>query len=677
MPDQPSQEAPLVKKRHIPAGGTFSLLRIDPVACVEHLEDPVATAACSNIKGKEYLVYASGATKLFHPDAAYIEVNIIFVMQGQPQDIPSECIDAAMSMPIAPQSSDTHPSGRKAFEMESGQVFPWADCYLSPFAKHVVRCASVLVDERPVCKLNRDGLFRYQLADIEDVNRRQDLKFELKSKQHDATAEQSRSEPVSDFIAQGAEGVGGDNDPGLSERPGGDEETPAKDPDAAHQELAELFRGFIQPEAGEDLTVAKFTYDLSRVKELNDPRLFFVEVREILGIISESLARKESEKEEVARKDAARYDSKTATCHLLLYGAALLTAFFLRLPMSNQGINEIPSTPAGRYIPTFGTFAALRIDPVACVAHLEDSAASAACSKIACKDYLIYAAGISKLFHPDAVFCEIDIIFIQRGQPRDIPERFIDASMTIPIAPQSAGKEHPSGRPPLKMAAGSAAFPWSDCYLSPFANHVVRTANVRVNETPVCLLDDDELMRLDGADMDDVGRQRALRFDHNQAHASASKAPTAVEAVSHTPEDERQEAESSGHAAEPTTEEREEDDKALLYSLIQPEASEELTAVTFTYDLTRSGEFNDPKGFFDEFNDPKGFFDEVQEISRIITESLARKEAAKEDVAKEDAACYDSKTAKLLHGHRLMRALGRVESFIRRILCLSPPADHT
>ncbi|KAF7300622.1 hypothetical protein HMN09_00947400 [Mycena chlorophos] len=324
------------------------------------------------------------------------------------------------------------------------------------------------------------------------------------------------------------------------------------------------------------------------------------------------------------------------------------------------------STPTGRCIPTFGTFAALRVDPVACVAHLEDPTATAACSKIACKDYPIYASGTPKLFHSDAVFTEVNIIFVQRGQPRDFPERFIDASMTIPIAPQSAGKEHPSGRLPLKMAAGSAAFPWSDCYLSPFANHVVRTANVRVNETPVCLLDEDEIMRLDRADMQDVGRQRALRFEHNQVQASASKAHTAVEPVSHTPDEDMEDADSSIHA-EPTAEEREEADKALLYSFIQPEASEELTAVTFTYDLARAGEFNDPKGFFDE----------VQEISRIITESLARKEAAKEDVAKEDAARYDSKTAKLLHGHRLTRALGRVRSFITRMLCLSPPADDT
>ncbi|KAF7300620.1 hypothetical protein HMN09_00947200 [Mycena chlorophos] len=719
MLDQPSQETPPVERDYVPAGGTFSILRIDPVACVEHLEDPVATAACSNINGKDYLVYASGATKLFHPGAAYIEVNIVFVMQGLPQDIPGQFIDAAMSMPIAPQSSDTHPSGREAFELESGQVFPWSNCYLTTFASHVVRSPAVMVEERPLCKLNEDSLFRYQLADIEDVTRQQRLKFGPKSQ---TATQQATSEPGAVFTAQGAECAKEDRNP-SSEPPPEMQET-QEERDTAYQEL---FLGFIQPEAGEDLTVAKFTYDLSRVKELNDPRLFFVEVREISRIISASLARKESEKEEVARKDAARYNSKTgyrvswlepiysfavsfaylqSRVMISLYytalpnaivllsvhedvgsgkcigkqwaqvlflrpqlrvtflNAAVPTALFLRLSVSHGPTEEMAST--GRCIPTFGTFATLRIDPVACVAHLEDPVATAACSKIASQGYLIYAVGTPKLFLSDAVFTEVNIIFVQRGQPRDFPDKFIDATMTVPIAPQSAAKEHPSGRPPLEMAAASPTFPWSDCYLSPFADHVVRTANVDVEENPVWLLDEEELMRFEGADMDDAIRQRTLEFEHKQAQASSSVAPAAVEPAPHSLEEDREDAESSIHA-EPTAEEREEADKALLYSFIQPEASEELTAVTFTYDLARAGEFNDPKGFFDE----------VQEISRIITESLARKEAAKEDVAKEDAARYDSKTAKLLHSHRLTRAVGRVRSFITRMLCLSPPADDT
>ncbi|KAF7300619.1 hypothetical protein HMN09_00947100 [Mycena chlorophos] len=636
------KDAPPPRRGFVPEAGAFALMTLDPIASLEYLNDPEAIEAGQKLECKDYAVYVTGARQLLNPAAKYREERIHFILPSLPADDRSQHLDASMSMPIFPATH--HPTGRAPLRPSGSFEWPWPS-YVSAFIKTIVRCANVVTVDPKQCGLDFDGQLQFVRYRDEDEDIQQERQEMLQPLPQPPASEV----PAAEFVPPSPEPAATSPSTGaaLLEQPPsplvldaianetGHGSSEQNDPEE-EAVVADLLALLLQHEAGEEVPAVSFTHDLSRIQEIRDPRGFFEEVHKLAEIAQQSKLRAAAQKITAAENDAAIYDEKT-------------------------GIDKMASTPTGRYIPTFGTFAALRIDPVACVAHLEDPAATAACSRITCKDYLIYAAGISKLFHPDAVFCEIDIIFIQRGQPRDIPERFIDASMTIPIAPQSAGKEHPSGRLPLKMAAGSAAFPWSDCYLSPFANHVVRTANVRVNETPVCLLDDDELMRLDGADMDDVGRQRALRFEHNQAQASASKAPTAVEAVSHTPEDERQEAESSGHAAEPTTEEREEADKALLYSLIQPEASEELTAVTFTYDLTRSGEFNDPKGFFEE----------VQEISRIITESLARKEAAKAEVAKEDAARYDSKTAKLLHRRRLTRFLGRVDALIRHMLCLS------
>ena len=42
--------------RFCPTPNRYAVIRIDPVACVQHLRDPEASAAAANIKTKSYLV---------------------------------------------------------------------------------------------------------------------------------------------------------------------------------------------------------------------------------------------------------------------------------------------------------------------------------------------------------------------------------------------------------------------------------------------------------------------------------------------------------------------------------------------------------------------------------------------------------------------------------------------
>ncbi|KAF7290655.1 hypothetical protein MIND_01305800 [Mycena indigotica] len=46
--------------RYIPQIGSFAVLTVDPVACVDYLEDPEATAACALLTSKGYVVYVPG-----------------------------------------------------------------------------------------------------------------------------------------------------------------------------------------------------------------------------------------------------------------------------------------------------------------------------------------------------------------------------------------------------------------------------------------------------------------------------------------------------------------------------------------------------------------------------------------------------------------------------------------
>ncbi|KAJ7053394.1 hypothetical protein C8F01DRAFT_1032288, partial [Mycena amicta] len=111
-----------------------------------------------------------------------------------------------------------------------------------------------------------------------------------------------------------------------------------------------------------------------------------------------------------------------------------------------------------QFVPQEGVFAVLVIDPAASLEYLYDPVALEAGKNVICKEYVVYVPGTVDLRHPSIKFREEDVEFVVPGPLRDVPERGLYASMSVPIFPAT---EHPTLRAPL---IPKGAFPWPNCY---------------------------------------------------------------------------------------------------------------------------------------------------------------------------------------------------------------------
>ena len=141
-------------------------------------------------------------------------------------------------------------------------------------------------------------------------------------------------------------------------------------------------------------------------------------------------------------------------------------------------------------------FAVIRIDPVASVAHLNDSEATESAKALESKCYLVYVSVVCHLVlllwlcAVAEIWTDCDNYALQdRGLPfpgkpwysfgvspiaktlRDVEERYgCTPEMCMPIYPNEM---HPTGRPALHT---EPAFPYSGCYIWTFAETSVRVA---------------------------------------------------------------------------------------------------------------------------------------------------------------------------------------------------------
>ncbi|KAF7290653.1 hypothetical protein MIND_01305600 [Mycena indigotica] len=654
---------------YIPQIGSFAVLTVDPVACVDYLEDPVATAACALLPSKDYVVYISGSAPLLDPRTAFREERPYFVIQGALQDIPNQFIDAGMSIPLAHQSL-THPSGRQPLKI-SGSPFPWSDCYLSAFVSVSVRCPNGLVVDPVLCELDEDEQFQFTILIDDDSVRRRERRAAQGEKDNVGAVDPNVDADSVTNVDIGNDDTDSDN---------------GTEGEIDEEEAVAIFRSLFANQASERLPAVAFTHNLSQVKEFNDPKGYFQEIAVIAEIIKASLARKEAAKAIINQKDAARYDEKTTellqahqasrgpdapaasiqdkasslsgkppltapldrgarfsrvrVCIAQIKNLSLLSSSLL--PSHSPYFQMATNHDLGRYIPQIGSFAVLTVDPVACVDYLEDPEATAACSLLTSKGYVVYMHGSGPLLDPQAAFREEQPYFVMQGVPRDIPDQFIEAGMSIPVTPQSLTiADHPSGRQPLEISG--ALFPWLDCYLTAFTQVSVRCANVLIVDPTVCELDRTERFRFMCLIDDDAERRDDLRADAEEAKALTQNPTELATATDDIVTD--TDYGDSGDAVE-EIDEQEAVAMAIFRGLFADQALEHLPAVKFTHDLSQ----------VKEFNDPKGYFQELAVIAEIIKASLARKEAAKDLIIQKDAARYDEKTAELLRAHQASHA---------------------
>ncbi|KAF7307376.1 hypothetical protein MIND_00531700 [Mycena indigotica] len=268
------------------------------------------------------------------------------------------------------------------------------------------------------------------------------------------------------------------------------------------------------------------------------------------------------------------------------------------------------------------------------------------------KDYVIYAPVNKRKFNRFAAFREVDVMFVMQGPPTDM-DNFVDASMSIPIAPQTCSvDDHASKREPVKMVG--SPFPFPDCYVSAFDNGRLCTANVRVVDPVMCKLDKED-------------QSRVTRFtnDDRELHQTRLQEQKAKEPAAEAVDGDKREADAAEHKAEKDGESKmgsgaEDDD--------EDESVGQMIIVKFTHDLSR----------VHTIYHPRELLEEAQKIEKIVEASEARKQAAKIAAAEKDATSYDAKTAQLLQDRDVPRdkiscspAAPSRRGFITRIIARS------
>ncbi|KAJ7151262.1 hypothetical protein C8R46DRAFT_1008124 [Mycena filopes] len=131
----------------LPALGAFVVFRIDPIASLEPelIEDPETLAACQSLVNKEYVALAEVRNPLLQTTRPVQRVPARVCLQGEPKASPSRFMDASMSIPISPMTTETHPSGR--IPLKPSTPLPWNDCYISCCYSTLIRSPTLFTTE--------------------------------------------------------------------------------------------------------------------------------------------------------------------------------------------------------------------------------------------------------------------------------------------------------------------------------------------------------------------------------------------------------------------------------------------------------------------------------------------------------------------------------------------------
>ncbi|KAJ7699348.1 hypothetical protein B0H17DRAFT_1328332 [Mycena rosella] len=249
----------------VPKPAAFVLIRIDAVATLQSLNDPIATAAAAKLPSRKYVAYVSKAINAFDWKALYHTYAIQLMSPTVPAPCEDDCIGADMYTPVFPAAM--HPLARAP--LQPTKPLPWP-CYQPSFMRSVVRVPVRLEDDASAVLLEPAEAIRQRriLAD-EDARRARAL--------HTST---STTAPATDGYVN------------FSDLDGyiGDVVCPIDvDCTSADQYYADSVEASRPPST---CVVVDVSYDLSELDELPDPLEFFEEKRRLKQLEAESKARK-------------------------------------------------------------------------------------------------------------------------------------------------------------------------------------------------------------------------------------------------------------------------------------------------------------------------------------------------------------------------------------------------
>ncbi|KAK7046596.1 hypothetical protein R3P38DRAFT_2507057 [Favolaschia claudopus] len=181
---------------------------------------------------------------------------------------------------------------------------------------------------------------------------------------------------------------------------------------------------------------------------------------------------------------------------------------------SARASHSVPATSQShqrRYIlPEIGAFVVFEIDPVASLSEGAQGVPEAieACKKLANKPYVGVVVRRNGMYLPWEPYNTCLVRFIQQGDPKSVPTKFIEPRMSVPVLPVTTDS-HISGRAPIRP---SKSLPWNDCHISVSADAFVRSPSTFTDNPADWKLDDEEEDRLQDMMLDDIDEVQAKRY---------------------------------------------------------------------------------------------------------------------------------------------------------------------
>ncbi|KAI0350621.1 hypothetical protein OH77DRAFT_1430801 [Trametes cingulata] len=156
-------------KRLCPGSLQYAVIRIDPVAMVEHLNDPIATAEAQRLCPKKYLVYLDNALDLPFPTSPWFRFQVSPIGTTLRPEEPARGVTSGMCIPIFP--NEDHPAHRPS--IRTRKPFPFSHCYhwVDNLTTVRIRRIPELYEDAPAIKVGSLQHIRMEKVFAEDCSR--------------------------------------------------------------------------------------------------------------------------------------------------------------------------------------------------------------------------------------------------------------------------------------------------------------------------------------------------------------------------------------------------------------------------------------------------------------------------------------------------------------------------
>ncbi|KAJ8461987.1 hypothetical protein ONZ51_g11191 [Trametes cubensis] len=484
-----------------PSPGSYAVIRLNPVAMVEPLGDYQALLQARSMRPKLYLVCLYLELALPWPDQPWYKFDVQPIATSLRPGDKARCISSEMCIPVFPNTN--HPNGRELLRPQPESLFPYDNCYhwFDMKARIRIRARPEEFDETNAVALSvrsrmqmsrswdEDGLRMSADQRALQAARESPRQLDVDPNPPSCLSLQTYTTPETHDIHD--EGVPCGRADASASRDSEDvdhssfisESGPTTASEANPTRSIEAINAmgiFTSPDDDADLLplVDLWISELAdhlKQEDIPSPLEMFAEFDEIVRIVAEARVRSYI---------AMTAPALSATQHGDSDESCDTTAELQRKLVENNSVGRTtPPLVPRRHInepnttrrpptstfnlrdnitfcPSPGSYAVIRLDPVAMVQRFDDPQALLQAQAMRPKSYLVYLVWDLALPFPDQPWYAFEIQPIAPSLRSEDKAQGITFDMCTPIFPNT---HHPTGREPLRPEP-EGLFPYDNCY---------------------------------------------------------------------------------------------------------------------------------------------------------------------------------------------------------------------